>query len=240
MCGRFTLRTPAHEVAKAFRLPATLLELAPRYNISPTQQVAAVRLDTMTEARQLTYFRWGLVPAWADDLSIGNRMINARGETVAEKPSFRKAFAARRCLILADGFYEWRKPVATLPAAGPRRGHSGKKTFKQPYYITMKDEQPFAFAGLWERNDRCGEPIESCTIITTAANALMAPLHDRMPVIVPHDHYDLWLDVAVHEIERLTPLLAPYDAAAMSAVPVSTLVNNPRNDSADCIVQVSR
>lgn len=226
MCGRFTLRTAPQEVARTFRLTGALGEWAPRYNIAPSQVVAAVRVDE-ADARQLVFLRWGLVPAWADDPAIGNRMINARGETVAEKPSFRKAFVARRCLIAADGFYEWQKSGGSAKAP------------KQPFYITMRDERPFAFAGLWERNTRCGEPIETCTIITTTANELMQPLHDRMPVIVPIDRQDLWLDPAVQEVERLTPLLAPFASDAMKATPVSTRVNNPRNESPECIVPQS-
>lgn len=222
MCGRFTLRTPAHLVARTFRLPG-IPGLEPRYNIAPTQPIAAIRADAATEDRQLTFFRWGLIPSWAEDPKIGNRMINARGETVAEKPSFRKAFATRRCLVLADGFYEWQK----------------QEQGKQPFYITLQEDLPFAFAGLWERNQRCGEPIESCTIITTSANELMAPIHDRMPVIIPPDRYDLWLDTAVQEIERLTPLIAPYDASQMKATPVSSRVNNPRHESPDCIAPLA-
>jgi putative SOS response-associated peptidase YedK len=222
MCGRFTLRTAAQEVARVFRLTGALGELRPRYNIAPSQEVAAVRVDD-AGLRQLAYFRWGLVPSWGTDPAIGNRMINARAETVAEKPSYRTAFAARRCLILADGFYEWQKTGTTAKAA------------KQPYYITMREDGPFAFAGLWERNMRCGAPLETCTIITTDANALMRPLHDRMPVILPFDKQDLWLDPAVQEVERLTPLLVPFDSQAMKSVPVSTLVNNPRNELAECI-----
>jgi putative SOS response-associated peptidase YedK len=223
MCGRFTLRTSAAEVAKTFQLQSTLFDLAPRYNIAPTQQIAAVRANAETEARELVFLRWGLVPSWADDLAIGNRMINARAETLAEKPSFRKAFSARRCLIVADGFYEWQKQGAK----------------KQPYYIGMKDQRPFAFAGIWERNNRTGSEIETCTIITTTANDLMAPLHDRMPVILPASSYDLWLDVAVQEVERLTPLLQSYPSNEMQAVPVSTLVNNPRNESPECLTSLS-
>lgn len=226
MCGRFTLRTSAQEVARVFRLTGTVGELALRYNIAPSQMVAAVRTDA-ADQRQLVFLRWGLVPSWADDPTIGNRMINARAETVAEKPSFRKAFAARRCLILADGFYEWQKTGTTAKAP------------KQPYYITMRDDRPFAFAGLWECNTRCGEPLETTTIITTVANELMQPIHDRMPVIVPAEQQDLWLDPAVQELECLLPLLTPFESSAMQAIPVSQRVNNPRNESPECIVPMS-
>jgi len=228
MCGRFTLHSNPHDVARQFQLTQLPLFTA-RYNIAPTQLVPAVRLNARDE-RQLSFLRWGLVPSWADDLSIGNRMINARAESVAEKPSFRKAFAASRCLIVADGFYEWQA--------------QGKA--KQPYYITVDGGGPFAMAGLWETNKKCAAntadaqpdapPLETCTIITTHANALMAPLHQRMPVIVPPESYDLWLDPGVGDTERLLPLLVPYPAESMQAVPVSQHVNNPRHEDAACVV----
>ena len=165
--------------------------------------------------------RWGLVPSWAKDLSIGSRMINARAETVAEKPAFRQAFRERRCLIMADGFYEWRT--------------TGRS--KQPYHITHRDKAPFGFAGLWDRwqPPGGGQPIESCTIITTAANELVAEYHDRMPVILDLADYDLWLDPTVHEPQRLLPLLKPYPASKMVAYPVSSIVNSPTNESPDCV-----
>jgi putative SOS response-associated peptidase YedK len=233
MCGRFTLHSQPHEVAKQFQL-AQLPLFEPRYNIAPTQQVPVVRLDAQ-ERRSFDLLRWGLVPSWAEDVSIGSRMINARAETVAEKPSFRKAFAARRCLIVADGFYEWH----------------GQGKSKHPYYITLQNGGPFAFAGLWEMNKKCAAKVagdetamatapsaalETCTIITTTANELMAKLHHRMPVILPVEHYDLWLDPAAQEPERLLPLLAPFPSKEMRAVPVSTHVNNPRNEDAGCLV----
>jgi putative SOS response-associated peptidase YedK len=227
MCGRFTLHSNPHDVARQFQL--TQLQLfGPRYNIAPTQMVPAVRLNARDE-RELSFLRWGLVPSWAEDLSIGNRMINARAESVAEKPSFRKAFASRRCLIVADGFYEWQAQGKT----------------KQPYYITVDGGGPFAMAGLWESNKKIAVindtpneagVLETCTIITTHANSLMAPLHQRMPVIVPSDAYDLWLDPGVGDTERLLPLLVPYPAESMHAVPVSQHVNNPRHEDAACIV----
>lgn len=169
MCGRFTLRSNAHQVAEEFGLATFVPDLTPRYNVAPSQHVFIVRLNDEHQ-RFLASVRWGLVPAWADDVKIGYKLINARCDTVATKPSFRQAFKKRRCLVVADGFYEWQK----LDARN-----------KQPYYIRLKDERPFAFAGLWERWSKGGEPVESCTIVTTEPNELMEPLHDRMPVILP-------------------------------------------------------
>lgn len=224
MCGRFTRandffsdRADQRAFLEQLRL-ASADVLAPSYNIAPTQQIAAVR-SVDHDGRELVMFRWGLVPAWADDLSIGNRMINARAESVAEKPAFRNAFKKRRCLVLADGFYEWQK--------------AGKA--KQPYFIHLKGRRPFCFAGLWERWSKGEKPVETCTILTTDANKLMAPLHDRMPVIIAPKDYDLWLDAAVQEPERLQPLLQPYPDSEMEAYPVSTLVNSPKNNSPQCV-----
>ncbi len=172
------------------------------------------------DVRELVQLKLGLVPAWAKEPGIGSRLINARSETVAEKPSFKEAFRLRRCLIPADGFYEW------------ARTETGTK---QPFYFRMKDEQPFAFAGLWERWGEGRETIESCTILTTAANELLSPVHDRMPVIVAPKDYGLWLDQKVTKAERLTPLLRPYPAAEMTSYPVSSSVNNPRYDNEDLL-----
>jgi putative SOS response-associated peptidase YedK len=221
MCGRFTLRTPASAVAEAFGL-LPFPDLQPRYNIAPSQAVAAVRLGA-DDKRELALLRWGLIPSWADDPAIGYKMINARGESVATKPSFRKAFKQRRCLIAADGFYEWQKS-------------EGKK---QPFYIRLKSERPFAFAGLWEHWAREGQEIDSCTIITTDANELMAPIHNRMPVIVDPADYTLWLEPAVQDIERLQPLIRPFPADEMTAFKVSTVVNNPRNETDKCVEAVN-
>jgi len=205
-------------IAKIFGLDETT-DIEPRYNVAPTQQVVAIRLGSAAENRELALLRWGLIPHWADDPSIGNRMINARAETVAGKPSFRQAFKKRRCLVVADGFYEWKKT-------------DGKK---QPYYIHLKDDQPFGFAGLWERWNREGEEIQSCTIITTEPNELMKPIHNRMPVIVQSTDYDRWLDPDFQNGEMLQQVLRRYPADAMQAFPVNTLVNNPRNERAECI-----
>ena len=218
MCGRYTLRKPATEIAEEFDLPEVPV-LMPRFNVAPTQDVAVVRLEPDLGVRGLDTLRWGLIPSWADDPSIGNRMINARAETVVEKPAFRHAFKAKRCLVVADDFFEWQKI-------------DGRK---QPFYIKMRDDHPFAFAGLWERWTKGGEPIESCTIVTTGANKLMEPIHDRMPVIVPKPAYDLWLDPTIKDPERLQPLLAPYPSDEMVAYTVSTLVNSPKNDVEACV-----
>jgi putative SOS response-associated peptidase YedK len=221
MCGRFTLATPGQTVAELFQLSA-VPELKPRYNIAPTQPVAAVRAGQ--SGHELVMLHWGLIPSWSKDVAIGARMINARGETVAEKPSFRAPFRSRRCLIIADGFYEWRR--------------NGER--KQPYFIAMRDRRPFAFAGLWDRwAPSGGEPVESCTIVTTSPNEVLAPIHDRMPVILPSESQAVWLDTAVRESERLQPLLQPFAASEMLAYPVSPRVNNPRNDDRDCIAPLA-
>jgi putative SOS response-associated peptidase YedK len=220
MCGRFTLRAMPQLVAAQFGLSEIPL-FEPHYNIAPTQLVLAVRAD-QTGNREAAQLRWGLIPSWADDPAIGNRMINARSETVASKPAFRHAFRHKRCLVVADGFYEWK-------ATG------GKK---QPFYIRMRDERPFGFAGLWESWNKGEQPVESCTILTTEANNLMRPLHDRMPVILDSKDYGVWLDTAMQEPKTLEPLLGPCRAEEMTAYPVSTLVNSPRNDSARCVEPV--
>jgi putative SOS response-associated peptidase YedK len=221
MCGRYTLKTPGTQVATLFGL-AEEPSLTPRYNIAPTQAVPVVRVlraNPETKGRELVPLRWGLVPPWADDPSVGNRLINARAETVAGKPSFRGAFRHRRCLIPADGFYEWRKEGAK----------------KQPVYVRRKDGQPFAFAGLWEEWEREGEVIESCAIITTEANDLMAEFHDRMPVIVRPKDYGLWLDPQVQDPALLEPLLRPYPGGEMEVYPVGRLVNDPRHEDPKCV-----
>lgn len=228
MCGRFALMTPTEQLAMMFDVPetavATLPPSIPRYNIAPTQPVVAIRLDEHGE-RDLTFFHWGLIPSWSKDIQIGSRMINARSETVTEKPSFRTAFKRRRCLIPADGFYEWQKQ-----ADG-----------KQPMFIRPSDEaeRPFALAGLWEFwSDPEGGTIQSCTILTTTPNELMAPIHNRMPVIVEPEDFDLWLHPEP-DPEQGLHLLRPYPAAKMVAYPVSTLVNNPRNDNPECIQPIA-
>ena len=216
MCGRFTLRTSPQAIAKAFQL-ADLPAFTPRYNIAPTQQVLAIQLQD--ERREAKFLHWGLIPSWADDPKIGNRLINARADGVASKPSFRSAFKRSRCLVVADGFYEWQK--------------AGKA--KQPYFIRLKTDQPFAFAGLAEHWRRGEQAIDSCTLITTEPNELMADIHDRMPVILSPDDYDLWLDPEFQDKEKLQSLLRPYPADELAAYPVSTVVNNPRNEKPECV-----
>jgi putative SOS response-associated peptidase YedK len=223
MCGRFALTISPTVLAKLFKL-ATEPNLKPRYNIAPTQDVAAVRLSPDGSERVLDTLRWGLIPRWAKDPAIGSRMINARCETVAEKPSFKDAFQKRRCLIPADGFYEWRKPADKKP--------SGKK---QPMFIRRPDDSPLLLAGLWELWRGPGaDRIESCTILTTAANALVKPIHDRMPVVIDPKHIDLWLG-ATQDLELLTPLFQPFPPAQLTAYPVSPFVNSPKNDDPRCL-----
>jgi putative SOS response-associated peptidase YedK len=223
MCGRFTLFEADTILLKEFGAPISF-GLTPRYNIAPSQQILAVRPSTGKGGREAAFLRWGLIPHWAKDPSIGNRMINARAETVAEKPAFRNAFRKQRCLIPADGFFEWQK--------------LDRK--KQPFYIRMRDRRPFAFAGLWERWEAPGsEIIETCTILTTEANDVLKPLHDRMPVILPLSGHDLWLDPGILEQDRLKPLFYPYPDREMEAFPVGVIVNNPKIDDSRCISPVN-
>jgi putative SOS response-associated peptidase YedK len=217
MCGRYTLRTPVERLAEEFGFEGSSVEIPANYNVAPTQSVATV-LDEDGQ-RRLEVLRWGLIPPWADDPQIGSRMINARSETAPEKPSFRRAFRERRCLIPADGFYEWQRTNGA----------------KQPFYIHMEDGRPFAFAGLWESWGRGGEgEIRTCTILTTGANAVVGEIHERMPVIVAPDAYDVWLDPS-SERDELTGLLAPYPEDEMEAYPVSRFVNSPSNNDPRCV-----
>ncbi len=221
MCGRYTLTSKGDEVALLFDL-SEIPSLPPRYNLAPTQEAAVVRVPASGAPRHLDFLRWGLVPYWADDPKIGNRMINARSEGVADKPAYRYSFRKQRCLIPTDGFYEWKK--------------EGK--LKQPYHIRRQDRQPFAFAGLWARwksKEGDGALLDTFTILTTDANELIQPLHNRMPVILDPASFDLWLDPAVDDRERLLPLLVPYDGSQMETVLVSRAVNSPANDVPGCI-----
>ena len=215
MCGRFSLSKSVEAIAAAFDLDEVPV-WEPRYNIAPTQMVATV-LQPQSD-RQFHPMRWGLIPSWAKDPAMGARLINARAETVAEKPSFRSAFRQRRCLVIADGFYEWQR-------------QEGKK---QPFYFRLQDGQPFGFAGLWERWQAADGEVISCTIITTEANEVLRPIHERMPVMLNPKDYDLWLDPEV-QAEPLQQLLRPYQAEAMTSYPVSTKVNNPTHNSPECI-----
>lgn len=220
MCGRFTLKTPGKVLAKAFSL-ADVPELPLRFNVAPTQAVAAIRMTS--SGRRLDLIRWGLVPAWIKDFRQAPTLVNARSETLMEKPSFRAAFQARRCLVPADGFYEW-KTV------------NGKK---QPMYFTMKDSAPFALAGLWERwEGPDGTRIDSFALLTTEPNAVVADVHDRMPVIVPAEAHALWLDPGITDARRLQPLLAPFPAEAMQVHAVSPRVNSVACDDASCIESI--
>ena len=218
MCGRFSLGATIR-VGQLFDLP-DWPETPPRYNIAPSQRVPAVIQNRETGGREFRSFRWGLVPYWAEDPAVGYRTINARSNTAATKPAFRRSFRERRCLIVADGFYEWKK----------------EGRHKQPFHIRMRDGRPFAFAGLWEHWERAeGKAIDSCTILTAVPNELLRGLHHRMAVILPASEYDLWLDPSIQEVERLQPLLRPFPAEEMTAYPVSTVVNNPRNETPSCI-----
>jgi putative SOS response-associated peptidase YedK len=218
MCGRFVRSSSAQTIAAMFGVE--IGDLPPSYNIAPSQSVAAV-WQLPDPDPQLHWLRWGLIPTWAKDPKIGYKLINARAETVAEKPSFRAAFRQRRCLIPADGFYEWQQ------VQGSRQ--------KQPYFIGLQDKRPFAFAGLYERwESPNGETIATGTIVTTAANEAVAPIHDRMPVILAPQDYAQWLDPGFREIDRLQALLDPYPAAEMIIYPVSSLVNSPKNNSPAC------
>lgn len=222
MCGRFTLKTPVETLAEVFELPA-VPALSPRFNIAPSEALATVRIADKDAQRELAILRWGLVPSWADEPKVGNKMINARSETVATNEAFRSAFRRRRCLVLADGFYEWQR----------------QEKRKQPFYIRMKDEAPFAFAGLWELwEGKDGAVLESCTLLTTEPNELMSPIHNRMPVILDRKAYDLWLDPEMREPDPLKALLRPYPAERMTAYPVSSLVNSPANDTPEVLEPV--
>jgi putative SOS response-associated peptidase YedK len=223
MCGRFTLRSSEGAVAEEFGLlvgPESG-DWRPRYNIAPSQPVAVVRASPVAHgAHELVRLRWGLIPAWAKDAKIGNRLINARADSIADKPAFRAAFRRRRCLVVADGFYEWRQ-------AGKQR---------QPYFVHLQDDRPFAFAGLWESwEGPAHAAIESCTIVTTDANDLLRPIHDRMPVVLAPADCARWLDPAVVPPESLAALLRPYPSGRMQLHAVGPLVNSPTHDDPRCV-----
>jgi putative SOS response-associated peptidase YedK len=223
MCGRYANFTPVREFARLFGARTGMPDLAPRYNVAPSSPVLACRADP-GGGRELVVLTWGLVPPWAKDPKTGHRMINARAETVAVKPAFRSALRRRRCLIAADGFYEWR--------AGMRH--------KQPYFIRMKGGRPFAFAGLWERWQGIeGEVIESCAIVVTQASKGVEIIHERMPVVVRPEDYSLWLDPALEDPPRVLRLLMPYPAEGMEALPVGLGVNRASNDGVDLIQPVT-
>jgi putative SOS response-associated peptidase YedK len=219
MCGRFTMTVDPAQLRDAFPWLDIREDWEPRFNIAPTQPVAVIanRGD-----KRLDFFRWGLIPSWAKDPTIGNRLINARAETLAEKASFRNAYRRRRCLVLADGFYEWRTEA--------------NKKCKQPMYIRMKTSKPFGFAGLWEIwNSPDGSQVFSCAIITTEPNQLLSGIHNRMPVILEGEAYTQWLEPTEKSPQDLQELLKPYPSDELVAFPVSTLVNSPDNDTPGCI-----
>lgn len=213
MCGRFALTAPASTITEIFQVDV-LPDVLPRYNVAPTTQVLAVLEED--GARVARTFRWGLIPNWAKDAKIAYQTINARAESVATKPAFRSAFRRRRLLIVADGFYEWKRLSAKE---------------KIPHLIGLGDGKPFGMAGLWERwtDPATGDEVQSCSIVTTGPNELMTAIHDRMPVILPPDRWALWLDPKVQEPERLQELLVPFPAELMAARRVSSLVGNVQN-----------
>lgn len=217
MCGRFVRKSDARTIAREFDVEEVSTDLAPSYNIAPSQPVAVVMTDGM---KRLVSMKWGLIPAWSNDPIIGNRLINARAETLVEKPSFREAFMRQRCLVIADGFYEWQK-----------RGRT-----KQPYFIHLKGERPFGFAGLYDIwTSPEGELITTCTIITTEPNEMVKALHDRMPVILSKEFEDRWLDPYNPDQASLIQMLNPYSASEMEMHTVSPTVNSTANDSPECM-----
>ncbi len=217
MCGRYSLTADERQIQTRFMAHSIPAVQTARYNIAPTQPVWAL---VHAQGLRIVMLRWGLIPSWAKDKALGNRMINARAEGIAEKSSFRRAIRKQRCLVLADGFYEWKKT----------------RLSKVPYYIRLKSGEPFGFAGLWERwVGPSGETVHSCTIITTTPNELMADIHPRMPVVVPREAEERWLDPTGEDPQEVLPLLQPYPADEMEAYAVSTVVNSPRNDVVACI-----
>ncbi|MCL5098397.1 MAG: SOS response-associated peptidase [Candidatus Omnitrophica bacterium] len=217
MCGRYTLRNTPDELTERFALSKLLFEVTPRYNIAPTQTVAAV---VANGGRCLVGYRWGLVPFWAKDTKIGSQLINARAETLAQKPAFRRPFSRQRCLIPADGFYEWKK----------------EGTLRQPIYYRLRDGRLFAFAGLWDEwNDPSGPRLRTVAIITVAANSLLAPVHDRMPAILRPEAEGRWLDVSLSAPQELLDLLKPFPSEEMMALPVTRRVNTPAFDDPLCV-----
>ncbi|MBC7771502.1 MAG: SOS response-associated peptidase [Pyrinomonadaceae bacterium] len=228
MCGRYTHRIFWNELHRLMEL-TTPVQLPIRYNIAPTQTAPVVRIDDRerSRSRSLAMLRWGLLPSWARDIKVGSSLINARAEGIESKPSFREAFRRQRCLVPASGFYEWKRLA------------NGK--VRQPYYISTADQKPIAFAGLWEswhNTSHQGEPVETFTIITTTPNEMMAPLHDRMPVILDPQDFPSWLDPGNKDTAGLLALLRPYPAELMQSHPVSPRVNSPAFDDPSCIESV--
>ena len=225
MCGRFVSKAKKEEIEKEFKVEVGDGDLIlPRYNIAPTQLIAAI--TELENSREVSFYKWGLIPKWAKDESIGSKLINARAETVQEKPSFREAFRSRRCIVPASGFYEWQKTV---------------KSAKQPFYFHLKEKEVFGFAGLWEEwlDKQTGELTETCTIITTEANEVLKPIHHRMPVILKNGDYDFWLHEKVKDTSKLQNLLVPYSAKEMDSHTVSRSVNNPSANSEELIAPLN-
>jgi putative SOS response-associated peptidase YedK len=219
MCGRFVLYALAADVAEEFDVAETP-GIQPRYNIAPTQEVMIVRSAAESGVRELVSVRWGLIPHWAKDDKMAARMINARCETIADKPAFRAAFKYRRCLIPTNGFYEWKK----------------ERTGKQPFFFGITGDKIFAFGGIWERwKSPDGREMESCSILTTESNELLKDIHDRMPLILKPEDYALWLDPQVKSADALTKLFEPFPSEFMSGRPVSPRVNSPSYDGPDCV-----
>lgn len=218
MCGRYSLTAPASEIAEIFEVDV-LPEILPRYNIAPSQDVPVVLQSD--GIRSAAMFKWGLIPFWAKDRKIAYKTINARGETVEKKPAFRSSFKKKRCLIVADGFYEWKRL---------------SKTDKVPHHMVVDGGKPFAMAGIWARwtDPETDEDVHSCSIVTTGPNGLMEPIHDRMPVILPAEHWDRWLDPENQDTAALKELLVPFDAERMGARAVSSYVNNARHQGPEC------
>lgn len=224
MCGRYRLTAKERWLSEYFNIPAEDIEWAARWNIAPTDEVATVRQHRTEPKRVFAKMRWGLIPNWAKDISISTKTINAACETASEKPAFRESMKKRRCLIPADGFYEWKQ--------------IGLKK-KQPYNIGMADDGLFAFAGLWDSwQDPSGKIIKSCTILTTEANPLLKDIHDRMPVILDPNDYNLWLDPGLTDSTKIIDLLKPFDSRRMRAYPVSSMVNKVENDGPECAEEI--
>ena len=219
MCGRYRLSRRKQIIEEHFDSVSEDEAWSPRYNIAPTQPIPVIRQNPKEAVRELSLVRWGLIPSWAKDASGASRMINARSETASSKPAFRDSLTSRRCLIPADGFYEWARTVKS----------------KQPYCFEVNDGELFAFAGLWDRwKDPSGNWIKTCSILTTTPNAVTSAVHDRMPVILDPDSYDLWLDPEMKDVGAASDLLKPYDARLMRSYPVSSRVNHVANDDGEC------
>ena len=219
MCGRYRLSRRKQLVEDYFDCGSDAPDWAPRYNIAPTQPVPVIRLHPKESVRELSLMKCGLVPSWAKDPSVGATMINARSETASTKPAFRDALKFRRCLIPADGFYEWAKTAKA----------------RLPYCFEVNEGELFAFAGLWDRwKDASGDWVKTCSILTTTPNAVTSPVHDRMPVILDPDCYDLWLDPGMRNVGEVSDLLKPFDPLLMRSYPVNTRINSVVNDDAAC------